>query len=381
MSIAGMHEAWGAVEANAHDLYGLASENLRAGQPLDSDAFSNALAPLLDGLLEASEQLRLQSDLALRDAEGKEFDEITTLLLAASAVDAMFARDALALDPDPGVDLSGGLLDEDVGPEQVSEEGQQLLEEVSGLFRGQPQAMGGRSPNGNREELTKEVERLTAGLVDLAEPPASELASGLLTTALGGAGEVLSAVLHLDVVTELERSAQTLKKHAPRFLRAHIMKIVTLRSESRIVDEMAREVGEQIEMQARAAGFVHGLLRLVSAQDTAVERARQRVEGAPNIEQQEGEALLAALTTLETEFQGQMLWIGRSARWLRRGARFLTHLGALAIGPLSYAIGAGVFFVGIGYVGYSLTDRLDARDLGFADRVEGVIRLVDSHIG
>jgi hypothetical protein len=83
---------------------------------------------------------------------------------------------------------------------------------------------------------------------------------------------------------------------------------------------------------------------------------------------------------LESNYRKHMQWLGRSARWLRRGASPLAHLGALAVGPLSYAIVSGVFFVGIGYVGYSLTDRLDARNLGFADRVEGVVRLVESHI-
>jgi len=47
---------------------------------------------------------------------------------------------------------------------------------------------------------------------------------------------------------------------------------------------------------------------------------------------------------------------------------------------VGHAAICGVFLIGIGYVAYSLIDRIDARDLGFADRVDGVVMLVANRV-
>lgn len=375
-----MREAWGLVEANAHDLHALTSDDLREGKPFDRERFSREVIPILDRMVEVSEQLRREGDSALKGTQGAEYEQISELLLAAAAVDAMFARDAVALDADAEYERSEDPLEEDASPERVFEEGQMLLEEANRLFGEEHQSISGRCPGANRQTLTEEVERVTAGLVNLAEPPASDLIKGLLAAAGGGAVEFLSAAQDLDVVSTLEKRAQALGKHAPRFLREHVAKIATLRSDGAIVDLMAEQIAGRAEKWVAEQVSVEPLLNFVSASQDAVERAVRGVNNAAEIGQNEGEALLAALTDLETGYGRHMHWIGKSARWLRRGARPLMYLGTVAIGPLSLAIGAGVFFVGISYVGYSLTDRLDARSLGFADRVEGVIRLVDLHI-
>ena len=118
----------------------------------------------------------------------------------------------------------------------------------------------------------------------------------------------------------------------------------------------------------------------IAGLDRAVTISAARIENAPAVGQAEAQQLTADLEGLDAGFAAHMAWLGKSARWLRRGARPLTHLGASTLGPIGAPVIAGAFFVGIAYVAYSLADSLDARDLGFADRVEGVVPLVERHI-
>lgn len=71
----------------------------------------------------------------------------------------------------------------------------------------------------------------------------------------------------------------------------------------------------------------------MSAQSAAIAHANTRVYGALEVTEEQGEVLLADLTSLQEKYREQMHWIGKSALWLRRGARSLAHLGPLAIGP------------------------------------------------
>jgi len=392
MSIDGMREAWASVEGYARQLHEMSGGQLIEGQAIEG--FPGNLPGVLDPLLESSEALRREGDLALRD--GEDYELVSTLMLGAATVDAMLARDLATLDPDvdrdrfePWFAREGGnpeRLAEDADPRSIFEESEDLLGEVGELFGGAPQQSEGRSPFPDRPALVGEIEAEIEGLVSLAAGPATDLARGLVIVAIAASGELLSALMHLDVVTELERRGQELNRHAPRFLREHVAKVSTLRGDHRVVDEMAKKVSEKTverigeEIEEQAEGPVASLLRFVSAPAVAAAHTDQRVAHAPEITQDQGDTLLAGLTTLRVTYGEQMRWIGKSALWLRRGTRLLVHLGAVAVGPLSYAIGAGVFFVGFGYVGYSLADRIDARDLGVADRVDGVVRLVDRHI-
>jgi hypothetical protein len=47
---------------------------------------------------------------------------------------------------------------------------------------------------------------------------------------------------------------------------------------------------------------------------------------------------------------------------------------------VGHAALAGIYLLVLAYLAYTLTDRLDARDLGFADRVKGVVALVARHV-
>ncbi len=378
MSLEGMHGAWASLDEEAVRFREISGQQLSAGQAFDQ--MPEDLIAVADGLLEASERIRREGDSAIR--EGEDYEEVSTLLLAAAAVDALFARDLFVLEPGLDHEQIAALFasegeEEDFGA--AFEEGDELLEEVRRLFGGaaQPASLG-RSPFPDRQALVGEIEDATERLLGLAVGPATTLAEGLVRVAAAATGELLTAALHLDVVTELERKAEKLKTRGPRFLREHVAKIVTLRSDERIVDEVADKAGEEIEK--RAAIPVAFVLRFLAAPQFAAAHAEQRISHAPEVSQEQGDALLASLADLDKVYREQMHWIGKSAGWLKRGSRFLVHLGAVAIGPASYAIGAGVFFVGFAYVGYSLADRVDARDLGVADRVEGVVRLVDRHI-
>jgi len=83
---------------------------------------------------------------------------------------------------------------------------------------------------------------------------------------------------------------------------------------------------------------------------------------------------------LRQNYQAQMELLDKSARWLGRGGSLLSHLVSLALPGAGVAVLCGVYVVGGGYVTYSLIDRVDARDLRIAARVEGVIPLVDRHL-
>jgi hypothetical protein len=118
----------------------------------------------------------------------------------------------------------------------------------------------------------------------------------------------------------------------------------------------------------------------IAGLDRAVTLSVARIEDAPAVGQAEARQLTADLEALDAGFAAHMAWLAKSGLWLRRGARPLTHLGASTLGALGPTVVAGAFFAGITYAAYGLADSLDARDLGFADRVEGVVPLVARHI-
>jgi hypothetical protein len=385
MSIAGMTEAWERLRAGADELYSQTSEYLMAGQILEYGRLSD-FGSLLDQMLEASEQMQQQADAALTELTATEdeqtadhdYVQIAELTLAAAAVDALLARDILALDPDIEYDRDEEPAAEGSTPADIYAEGQALLKRVDDLFNELLRPLAGRSPYdpGDPQILIDEVELVTRRLVDLAGPPTHELVLGLRKVATGPISGVFSAVQHLGVISTLDLRAQALAKHAPRFVRAHVAKIVTLRPDGRVLDETAEQLTDWIVENMNTVA----LLERVADSPKAVAAASTWIEAISSIEQEQADALLADLTTLSNDYRKHMDWIGDSAKWLRRGASPLSHLGAAVVGPLSYAVATGIFFVGIGYVGYSLTDRLDARRLGFADRVEGVVRLVERHL-
>jgi hypothetical protein len=386
-------------------------EYLRGGMPLDAERFAE-WGQSFDEILAVSEGLRRQADRALRDARagrgqdpaksadaaeaywhpadryestpeeperyglaGAAHRRASNVVLAAAAIDVLLMRDLLALDPDAEHDRAEDPLG--TNPEEAFAEGTVLLDEADGLFgEALGPVRGGAGPEANRAALVATVQEIAGRLGELAEPPASDLASGLFAAAGGGVLDFLSTAQHLDVLSSLQERARRLAKHAPRFLREHVAKIVTLRNDSWVSDEAADHAADWTAHRIVLAPMLYGIAGL----DRAVTTSTTRIEDAPAIGQAEAQQLTADLELLDAGFAAHMAWLGKSARWLRRGARPLTHLGATALGPIGPPVVAGAFFVGIAYVAYSLTDSLDARDLGFADRVEGIVPLVVRHI-
>jgi hypothetical protein len=287
----------------------------------------------------------------------------------------MLMRDLLALDPDADYDRAEDPLGS--GSEQAFAEGTLLLDEAAAQFgEGSAPIRGGAAPEANRGALVSTVQEIAGRLSERADPPARDLASGLLMASGGGMLDFLSAAQHIDVLSSLEERAKRLAKHAPRFLREHVAKIATLRHDSWVSDEAADHA---VGWTAERIG-VTPMLYGIAGVDRAVTVSTARIEEAQAIDQADAQRLTAELETLEASFAAQMAWLGKSARWLRRGARPLTHLGTSTLGLMGPPVVAGAFFAGIAYVAYSLTDSLDARELGFADRVEGVVPLVARHV-
>jgi hypothetical protein len=203
----------------------------------------------------------------------------------------------------------------------------------------------------------------------LAEDPERNLVRGLAKVATGGVLELVSELAGVDVVSELDNVASRVASRAPRFLREHVLKVITFRPAQSVVDNVVAVL--------TAGLHIPGLLATVASLDDAKAQTARAIEHSPTVTSSVINAVRQDLAALERGYRTQMKWIGKSARWLRRGAGLLSHLAP----PVSEVAVGGVFFVGAGYVAYSLTDRLDARDLGFADRVEGVVRIVTRHIG
>jgi hypothetical protein len=173
----------------------------------------------------------------------------------------------------------------------------------------------------------------------------------------------------VDVLADLEGSAASVINHAPRFLREHAAKMLALRADAKVLGDVAEYLRRAVDLEA--------VLAWISASDKANRRNEEAILAAPAISAEDAEALEAEIRALVPGYRKQMSLIGTSAKWLRRGASPLTHLVAPLVG---HAAICGVFLIGIGYVAYSLIDRIDARDLGFADRVDGVVTLVANRV-
>jgi hypothetical protein len=368
MSLVGMHQAWEQMRPNLNAFYEheQTRESLNAGTPLERARFSE-LNPLLDVMLAASEEVRRQADELFESQPGEQVEQVTELVLATATVDAMLARDLAALDPDLVYDRFEDPLEEGGASAEVDQREREITIARANASFGE--LLGAEEP---RSEPIEVVRRATERLLECAERPTDELLRGLLSAAGGGLLDVFSATQHGDVVEALAQVADALVKHAPRFLREHVAKIVTLRPDGDSVDEAADCVAARIR--------VRPLLERVAATRGGIERTSAHIIAAPAITPEAEDALRASLGQLEYSYCKQMELIKKSAWWLRRGGKPLAHLVALVLGPAAYTILPGVFFVGIGYVGYALTDSIDARDLGIADRVVGVVRIIEQSL-
>jgi hypothetical protein len=351
--------AWPPFRDGVAALYTRVGDRLGTGGYLEPTELE-ALTPVLDTTLEASARIRTQARRALRRAPSDDYDEITALVLAAASVDAMLAADIAYLDPR----LADARDREEDAPEEMRAYREATLTEADRLFARPGVAVAGGQAAGDPDALRKVVDGEVDRLVQLAEKPAHEVVRGVTALAIGS----LLELIPIDPSEQIGRLLSGLPNSWPvRFLREHLLKLIELKPPEDAAEEVA-EVTNGIDF-APALAAIAGVR-------VAKTRSAARINAAAAVSRDAEASLRTDLTALTTGYATQTHWIEKSARWVRRGGVPLSHLLA-PTGPI--VVGA-VFMVGGSYLVYSLTDRLDARRLGIADRVVGVVRLVQQHI-
>jgi hypothetical protein len=332
-------------------------------------------------LLAISEGVRSEAESSLTPIpRGEEYAQLCDAVLAAATLDAMFASDFALWDAElAGSPRELGDADrmedwreylEDEAPEpdpaELVEARQATLDSVEEMLGGAFAPAGGAvvDHRGASIELAGDV---TSDLFGFAVTPTRKLLAGLMTAATGGAVDALAATAHISLVPGLETVAQSLRKRAAGFLREHVGKVEALHPDARVVADVAGRLRERMRAEE--------LLDRVAGAGLADGIVTARIMAADQFAAQTAENLATDLRRLTGPFGRQSEVIGKSARWLRWGATPLTHLVAPIVG---HAVVAGVYLTGIGYVAYALADRVDARDLGIADRVDGVVRIVEA---
>jgi hypothetical protein len=385
MAVDEIRERWRPYRDGVSAFYSVARPCLREGRTLDGDSFGR-LSDVLEGTLENAAALRETADRVL-DTErrrladraevrgdynvepeeaGGEYDAAVELVLAAATVDAMLACDIAAVDPEFGehwADVLGASLYE------VDVEREDTLRAADDAFSpGGELVVSGAEPYANRGRLIDNVLSSTDSLVRVAEEPGRDLVLGLASLATAGIPAFIHSAGGAQLMDLLKTTAGEAASHAPRFLREHARKLTILRPSPDLIRSVSNQLAAKLDFR---------VLAVVAQPDRAKTRSRTVIKGSPHITREAAEGLINDLQKLERGYKKQTKWIARSARWLRRAAPPLSHLVAPAVGP---AAAAAVFLLGAGYVAYSLTDRLDARNLGKFDLVEGVVPLVSRYL-
>jgi len=381
MSVQGMREAWHQLRPRVAGFYELATpflEGVVRREPIEE------LDRQAQAALDASSRVRAEAEEQLVTASGAEYAEVSVLLLAAATVDAMLACDIAMLDPELGMGYTGALDDPGVEFAAIGSERTEILSDADALF-GLEATAGSAGAQAITEPavLTREVHQATQRLVKTAAEPERELVRGFLTVSIGELVAVADLVPHL---TALAGEWHHRAHRACGFLREHVQKIAALGHDEAIEVELEHELpetfGEQLSRRLDIRDLLARLAAVEAADEqtsTAIDRAATRGLCASAVD-----LLIGDLIALEAEYRKQTEWLTRSARWVRRGATPLIRVidliapgaGTLAGRPIL----AGAFMVGGLYVAYSLTDRIDARQLHGLDRIEGIVRLVDRRL-
>jgi hypothetical protein len=185
-------------------------------------------------------------------------------------------------------------------------------------------------------------------------------------------GEILAIPDVRHVVDEIRVSHDEIFRRGSKLLREFVRKILELLPEGWLIDEIFEAMNERF-------GVRH-LLGRVSGAEASKAYARGRIEGAEKLTWSATDGLRGDLDKLVDGYRRPMKWARRSAKVLRFGAIPLAAAAVAATGPPGWLIVPSICILGTGYVGYSLTDRLDSRELRAADRIEGVNRLVARYL-
>jgi hypothetical protein len=369
MSIAGMRDGWGRLADRVHDFYGEVREPLLAGIPISPNVAA-PLQGLTEEILESSAAIRSEGADALSGASQPDYGRAAELLLAVASIDALLATDLAALAP-PGT--PGGPLELNEEAEVTSreaglEEGLQLIAEVDDLFRGLAQVTGAAPADPEPAQLVAEARDAAVQLTKCAAVPGDTLARGFIAAASLGAIPAFEVLSQMHVLTQLPE-AGGLRARALGFVRQYAGKLRELLPSDWVFDTIA--------MQFEARVSVSALLAKAAGLDAANRFVYERIMNAePPPDAHRADLLRAALTELCDGYQGHTVWLHKGARRLRFFGGAVVHVAVVLLGPAGYCVMPAVFLLGEGYVTYSLADRIDARRLGPADRVEGIVRIV-----
>ena len=394
MSIEGMVVEWRRVAEAADEFYARTERRLIAGETLPPKELE-ALLPLTEAMVSSSERTRDEAIGPLEE-RGATRELAADLLVAAAAVDALLARDLAALDPisvsrlAPGRRLSSAVIERlrpapveaDEGrPDQVQQvaEGRELLAQVQALFddtmpEGGLPLIAGRAPVYRTPyALIGDVRDTVTDVVDTAVAPTKHLIAGFFVSAGLGVTHVISAAELVKAVNSLDPSLGKALQPAPKMLRQHVLKLAAVMPEGWGFNSAAEALTDRLSPQR--------LLQKVADAPGAVKISAACIQMSdPAVVEERASVLIDDLERLETSYKKHLKWLRRSAAILRYGALPLATAANAAVPGGGWLIMPGVFALGTGYVAYSLTDRLDARNLGPADLVDGVVRLVERRI-
>jgi hypothetical protein len=389
MSVDQLRELWRAYRREIDRFYEIARPALAVGGVLDDDLVPRA-DEALNEAAEYSQTLREVGEDALERADGDQrevspegrlgdgYDRAALLLTAAAAIDLAVAHDVLAVDPEPPDEAAPPMAGDlppapwswpgRTMPEGRVESIEELLTEADALLDGMGLLAGAQPvpPHLLRAECEQDLDEL----VSAATAPALGFGFNMIAE---GAG-MLANIAVAETMSGLDRTIERvgrLKRHAVKLLREGFAKLLGIANEPSMEWALDR-------LRNAVTGGAELLLGGLAGRSAASLRIEQAI-GLPGaaLDTARVAGATGQLDELSAAYRQQMRWTARVATWLGRIspaiAVLAAHVGGVAI---VFALDA----VGLGFVLYTLTVRLDDRRLaavGLPTRVEGVVSIVE----
>lgn len=355
-----LHAAWNSYEEAVRAFY----ERFGLEQFLED---VEAADELLGETVEAAERLTDVAAGLLETVDREQRESLTTLVLAAAAVDIGVACDVLARDPErPQVGETA-----EVTPVHPTF----LLEEASRLFRAEglpPMAGAQEEPHSVWRDCDSAFDELVAA----AYEPASDFAGDLVSGGMTGLGHVVASDL-FPRLARLTRSVGLLKRPAVKLLTTGMHKMLsTSMSTAGELLGNALDFLDEAAVQALKAALRDRLERLLGFVGGRGPASREvlaalQLRGPPN--PQLVVSIRRQLGDLTRRYRDQMRWTG----WIAQLIGFVSPLLKLLAVPTSGGGPALVLVLdgfGLGFVVCTLRMRITGRFL--SHRVDGVVTIV-----
>jgi hypothetical protein len=375
MAVYQLSDPWTRYRSAVDRFVVLARPVLDGDRRMDDDS-TGQIDGVLGEVAEASQALREVGEDLLQRRLKSNHDEVSLLLLAAATVDSTVANVALSIDPEP-LELNpeyaeraravepeyverGLVAPEPARPESLSE----VITEANALFElptGGPRALGAAEVD--RAQLHNELVGDLDRLVDLARGPAMRFSFGALSS--GGAALIPFPAVHVPVELDVVAArAGRIKRHAVRLLGESVRKLLAIVGEygiDHMLDRLRRVLG------SAAVWTLHG----VCGYPSAARRVSAVMERSGDLLEENLASVIGDVSSLTTSYKEQMKWTARIAGGIGLLAPFISTLAA----PVGLPLVLGLNGVGLGFVTYTLTVRLDGHPL--PSRVEGIATIVE----